>query len=488
MPPGQLGRYEIVDELGRGAMGIVYKARDPLIDRTVALKTVALDLSPEESEAFEQRFYREAKSAGRLNHSNIVTIHDVGKSGGVAYIAMEFLQGRSLREILDSGVVIPPERIAEIVAQVADGLAFAHDNGVVHRDIKPANVMVLDNGSVKIMDFGIAHLPAGSRTLAGTVFGSPKYMAPERVAGQPVDGRADIFSLGAVLYEMLTGFPPFFGGDLETLLDQVVNQTPAAPSTRNKTVPYAFDHIVATSMSKRPDDRYADARAMAAAVRNFGDLRAPGAVPHGPTPPARASTPPPQQKPVESPPATSAAPSPLDASPPLAMAGLAASGQRRKLALYGGTAALLALLASAAVLSQRAANAPPPAISESNVSAPDEKISDASPRAAGLPSQEAAPAERATPPVVASAPEPPPAATKPTPAVAPPMARVALAVTPWGEVYVDGKPRGVAPPMTEIRLAPGKHTVEIRNTTFPSYAQSVDLAANASLKIKHKFQ
>ena len=183
MPPDLLGRYEITGELGRGAMGVVYKARDPLIDRTVAIKTVGLDLSADEAAAFEQRFFREAKSAGRLNHPNIVTIHDVGRSNGSAYIAMEFLQGRSLREILDSGVVLPPERIADIVAQVADGLAFAHENGVVHRDIKPANIMVLDNGGVKITDFGIALLPTGARTVVGTVFGSPKYMSPERIAG-----------------------------------------------------------------------------------------------------------------------------------------------------------------------------------------------------------------------------------------------------------------------------------------------------------------
>jgi serine/threonine-protein kinase len=154
-------------------MGVVYKARDPLIDRTVAIKTVDLDLSSDRTEAFERRFYREAKSAGQLNHPNIVTIHDVGRSGGSAYIAMEFLEGKSLREIIDSGVVLAPEKIAEIVAQVADGLACAHKNHVIHRDIKPANIMLLDSGTVKITDFGIALLSKGSLTL-GSVFGSPK--------------------------------------------------------------------------------------------------------------------------------------------------------------------------------------------------------------------------------------------------------------------------------------------------------------------------
>src|SRR5450755_713541 len=180
MPLDPLGRYEILQELGRGAMGVVYKARDPLIDRTVAIKSVDLDTSVEGAEAFERRFYREAKSAGRLNHRNIVTIYDVGRSGDSAYIAMEFLEGRSLREIIDSGVVLPSEQVADIAGQIADGLACAHDNGVGHRDIKPANLMVLDNGTVKITDFGIAMLSRGSRTL-GTVLGSPKYISPEQV-------------------------------------------------------------------------------------------------------------------------------------------------------------------------------------------------------------------------------------------------------------------------------------------------------------------
>src|ERR1700757_2103805 len=190
MTPDRIGRYEILEEVGHGAMGTVYRALDPLLDRALALKTVSVDLGGDEVDAFERRFYREARSAGRLSHPNIVTIHDVGKSDGVAYIAMEFLQGRSLRVMLDLGVVFPPDRIADIGAQVADGLAFAHDSGVVHRDIKPANIMVLDRGAIKIMDFGIALLPTGSATLTDQVFGSPKYMSPEQIVGHAVDGRS----------------------------------------------------------------------------------------------------------------------------------------------------------------------------------------------------------------------------------------------------------------------------------------------------------
>ncbi len=471
MPLEQLGRYEIIGELGHGAMGVVYKARDPLIDRTVAIKTVSLELSREETEAFEHRFYREAKSAGRLNHANIVTIHDVGKGGAVAYIAMEFLQGRSLREILDSGVVLPPETIADIVAQVADGLAYAHDNGVVHRDIKPPNIMVLDSGLVKITDFGIALLPTGSSTVAGTVFGSPKYMSPEQVLGRAVDGRADIFSLGAVLYEMLTGFPPFFGGDLDAVLYQVINETPASPRSRNKAVAPVFDYIVAKAMAKDPNDRYANARAMASDLRNFHDF----AIwrPKGET-----------LAPLHS---DTAAKTPrAAASQARTTTDSAISRRRRNLVIYGVPATLIAVVAGWAVVSKRPSGDMQLTLNQRpNTSA--EKLAGTIPanpgprdepeRVEGLATGQPEAAAAIAPPV-----------TRQTKASAKPLARVALAVTPWGEVYVDGRKRGISPPLAEIRIAPGKHTVEIRNTTFQPYATTVDLAAEASLKIKHKFQ
>jgi hypothetical protein len=271
----QLGRYEITGTLGRGAMGIVFQARDPLIERVVAIKTVACaGLSDKDAEEFEQRFFREAKSAGRLNHPNIVTIHDVGRSDELAYIAMEFLSGRSLRDILDSGTPLSWARIIEIVAAVADGLAFAHAQGIVHRDIKPANIMVQDSGGVKITDFGIAQLPGGSLTMAGAVLGSPKYMSPEQVAGQKADGRADIFSLGTVLYEMLTGQPPFSGDNMHATMYQVVHTTPPAPSSCSPQLPREFDSIVTRAMAKDPVERYQSAAEMAADLRRLADSTA----------------------------------------------------------------------------------------------------------------------------------------------------------------------------------------------------------------------
>ena len=174
--------------------GGVYQAHDPPIERTVAIKTVeCTGLSREEAEDFELRFNREVKAADRLNHPNIITIYDVGRSDDLSYVAMELLVGRTLREILDSCDLLPIDRIASIAAQIADGLAYAHANGVVHRDIKPANIMILDNDAVRIADFGVALLSSGSHTVAGKAFGSPKYMSPEQVTGDKVDGRSDIF-------------------------------------------------------------------------------------------------------------------------------------------------------------------------------------------------------------------------------------------------------------------------------------------------------
>lgn len=264
MSVDRLGRYEIVEDLGRGAMGVVYRARDPLIDRSVAIKTIACTgLSRDEVETFEGRFFREAQSAGRLNHPNIVTIHEVGRDGELAYIVMELLEGNTLRSILDSGLVLTETQVVDIAAQVADGLAFAHANGVIHRDIKPANIVVLANGTVKIADFGVALMPTGSSTLVGTVFGSPKYMSPEQVAGQTVDGRSDIFALGAVLYEMLTGVPPFQGDDLAAILHAVLNTKPPPPSARRRNLHPGFDRIVARAMAKDPAQRYQTAYEMA---------------------------------------------------------------------------------------------------------------------------------------------------------------------------------------------------------------------------------
>lgn len=268
-----LGRYEVLGELGKGAMGIVYKAKDPLIERVVAIKTINLGLALDDKEEYEGRFYQEAKAAGRLSHPNIVTIYDVGRGGDVAYIAMEFLQGRELRDIMNDGGLLPVDQVLDIVAQVAQGLAYAHEHGIVHRDIKPSNIMVVRDGHVKITDFGIARMASSSvRTQTGMVLGSPKYMSPEQVLGKTLDQRSDIFSLGVMLYEMLTGQAPFNGENVNAIMYQTLNAVPAPPNMLNPAVPEMINFIVAKALAKKVDDRYQNAKDFAVDLRACRDI------------------------------------------------------------------------------------------------------------------------------------------------------------------------------------------------------------------------
>ena len=264
----RLGRYEIVAELGQGAMGTVYKARDPLLDRIVAIKTISLNLPQDEVAEYEARFYQEAKAAGQLSHPNIVTIYDIGKSDDLAYMAMEYLEGQELRSILSSGSNIPIERALDIGAQVADALNFAHDRQVVHRDIKPANVMVLNDGLIKITDFGIARMRNNEvKTMTGMILGSPKYMSPEQVAGKRADHRSDLFSLGVVVYEMLTGTSPFVADNIHGVMYQTLNFTPPNPKTLNPELPEVLNYIIAKVLAKNVDDRYQSASDLANDLR-----------------------------------------------------------------------------------------------------------------------------------------------------------------------------------------------------------------------------
>ena len=268
MEPAQLGRYLIQSELGRGAMGVVYKATDSVLERTVAVKTVNITLEREYADKYEQRFYQEARAAGGLNHPNIVTIHDVGKAGDVVFMAMEYIEGVELRTLIGEGRALRVAQAVSIAAQVAEGLAYAHQRGVVHRDIKPANIMVVANGPVKITDFGIARMRGtGDLTQAGTLLGSPKYMSPEQVIGKRADHRSDIFSLGVILYEMLCGTAPFNGENVTALMYQIVNFVPPAPSSINPAVLQVLDHIVAKMLAKPLEERYQDATELAADLR-----------------------------------------------------------------------------------------------------------------------------------------------------------------------------------------------------------------------------
>jgi serine/threonine protein kinase len=263
-----LGRYEIISELGQGAMGVVYKARDPMLDRIVAIKTVNLTLPKDELAEYEARFYQEAKAAGGLSHRNIVVIYDIGRSERVAYMAMEFLQGQELRRLLQARTPIALAQALDITAQVAEGLQYAHDRQIIHRDIKPANVMVLDDGAVKITDFGIARMRNNEvKTMTGMILGSPKYMSPEQVSGKRADNRSDVFSLGVVLYEMLTGTSPFVADNIHGVMYQTMNFNPPAPKTLNPDLPEVLNFIAAKALAKNLDDRYQNAKDLAHDLR-----------------------------------------------------------------------------------------------------------------------------------------------------------------------------------------------------------------------------
>jgi serine/threonine-protein kinase len=238
-------------------MGVVYKARDPMLDRVVAIKTVNLTLPKEELAEYEARFYQEAKAAGGLSHRNIVTIYDIGRSERIAYMAMEFLEGDELRKLLQARDPIPLSRALDIGAQVAEGLQYAHERQIIHRDIKPANIMVLHEGLVKITDFGIARMRNNEvKTMTGMILGSPKYMSPEQVSGKRADTRSDIFSLGVVIYEMLTGTSPFVADNIHGVMYQTMNFNPPAPKTLNPDLPDVLNFIIAKALAKNLDDRY----------------------------------------------------------------------------------------------------------------------------------------------------------------------------------------------------------------------------------------
>lgn len=269
MKPAKLGRYEIVREIGRGAMGVVYAARDPVLDRTVAIKTVSMSLDPTERADYQARFLQEAKAAGGMAHPNIVTVYDVGMAADVVFMAMEYLQGPELGDLMRSNGGLTLEKAIDIAAQISEGLAYAHERGVVHRDIKPPNIMVLDGGLVKITDFGIARRRSSNvKTQTGLLLGSPRYMSPEVFLGKKADARSDIFSLGIILYELLTGVAPFTGESVSSLMYQTINFMPPPPGSLRPSVPAMLDFIVAKTLAKNPDERYADARALAADLRD----------------------------------------------------------------------------------------------------------------------------------------------------------------------------------------------------------------------------
>ena len=569
---GHIGRYALKYRIGAGGLGTVYAAHDPLLSRLVAIKTLSLELSADERESFNTLFLDEARAAGGLSHPHIVTVFDAGVSDNSAYIAMEMLKGRDLRQLRQEGWRPSPAQAALIVRRVADALAYAHSKGVVHRDIKPANIFMVGRTQPRVLDFGIARVAhrheMGS---AGDIAaGSPYYMAPEQARHQTVDRRADVFSLGVVLYELLADRKPFRGNTLAEITNAVLSHEPPLASEVIPKVPLGLAEIAARAMLKDPEQRYRSARAFSRDLRHWLDDNS--ALQDGELPPTATSArrPPwvwaalagvlvagvgltawlaPRQKsaaptaaadagapaaPATATPAVAKAPAATSAPAvePTASAAVAAAsapvvttGSAAATAAPNPStpvnpgAAALAAGALAAAATPTGASSPPLPRNAANSVAPKVAAAKATPPVPpGKPTAAVAPASP-KPPLVAAAKATAPANGKPVAAKsadttkgagpskrvaesrdadtkaaasAPPAAPKAngtlrIAISPWGQVEVDGIAAGTAPPLNELTLSEGKHQVVIRNGDFPAFRATVTVTPGQSVTLKHKF-
>ncbi len=547
---GHIGRYALKYQLGEGGLGTVYAAQDPLLSRLIAVKTLNVEIEESEREAFNAMFLNEARAAGGLSHTHIVTVFDAGISDDRAYIAMELLKGRDLRQLRLEGWRATPPQAALIVRRVADALAYAHSKGVVHRDVKPANIFMIGRTQPKVLDFGIArvahqHEAGGAGTSGGDIAaGSPYYMAPEQARQETVDRRADVFSLGVVLYELLTDVKPFRGNTLAEITAAVLKHEPPLADVVDPNVPHALALITARALEKNPDHRYRSARALSRELRHWLDentISTDGDTPVVAPPRSRLvwaaaaaafvvggaalwaalgsrSTPAPVlsssvlsssvlSSSVQS--AASGAAAPLVAAS--AVAASVASAASANAAAAPGTVDVTALTPAAAA-SAAAEPAPAPALAPA-MAAPALAVT---PLAAGnlIAREPMAPPAAAPPTAMATA---LPAAARAASAAArepkespkerrtrearerdarlagagavAPLASgvLRIAVSPWGEVEVDGKPAGTSPPLTELNLPEGAHQIVIRNADLPAHSVQVNVTAGQATTLKHKF-
>jgi len=486
-----IGRYALKQQIGQGGLGTVFEAWDPLLSRMVALKTLQFELTMPERVSLDALFLNEARAAAGLSHAHIVTVHDAGLSAHGVYIAMERLRGQDLRQALQSGWEPTPDETALLVRRVADALAYAHARGVVHCDIKPANIFLSRRGKPKVLDFGIARVAhhAALPALEGLIAGSPYYQAPEQLNDGVIDARTDLYALGAVMYELLAGRKAFAGDTLEQIRNAVLHHDPVPPHALNPSAPPELSAIALRALAREPAQRYASAQEMAQALRQW--LNRPAAAP------ATAGETEPGEKPE--------APRPQPV--------------RR---LGRGMAVAAAVLALAVVMWPRSPDAdtpparaaamppapvgaaPAPLQAEGSDAAHKAPASgpEAAPHAPGK--AEAAAAAGATPAVAetrgATAAAPPPAkprkvVAKSAPAAAAPVAQpvpaaqglVQLAISPWGQVEVNGAPAGTTPPLTRLELPAGTHTITVRNEDFPPHTQRVQVEPDKPVTVKHRF-
>ena len=483
---GHIGRYALKYRIGAGGLGTVYAAHDPLLSRLIAIKTLNLELSAEERESFNALFLNEARAAAGLSHPHIVTVFDAGTADNSAYIAMELLKGRDLRQLREDGWHPTPVQAALIVRRVADALAYAHSKGVVHRDVKPANIFMVGRTQPRVLDFGIAHVAHRNDGMGDISAGSPYYMAPEQARQEPVDRRADVFSLGVVLYELLTDQKPFRGSTLAEISKSVIEHEPPPANEVNARVPHALAQIAAHAMFKDPQLRYRSALTFGRELRQWLEENDTGA---------------------EAEPAPRAVPRNW-----LLWAGGAAAAM-----VLGGVTLLFANSSheSASTLSARQIDPPAAMAVTVAAAAPAAAEADsgqpAQPNAATLPAAvtpDARTAAVGNPTAAAAGNLKPKADTgkagsadkiparesssagadsrKAKPALKG-VGVVRLAVSPWSQIEVDGDPAGTAPPLTELKLNAGKHQITIRNSDFPPFHTSVVITPGQDVRVKHRF-
>jgi serine/threonine-protein kinase len=497
---GHVGRYALKTILGKGGLGTVYAAWDPLLSRTVALKTLHIDADPASRESLDALFLNEARAAAGLSHPHIVTVFDAGPSETGVYIAMERLQGQDLRHLLLQGVRPGPIEAAQVVRRVADALAYAHRKGVVHCDIKPANIFMTGRMHPKVLDFGIARVAHRDvPALDGVVAGSPFYLAPEQMDGRSVDRRSDVYSLGVVLYELLVGKKPFEGKSLEEITTAVKTAEVVPAHRVSPKVPLGLSVIASRAMERDPDQRYPSARHLSMELRHWVDSAE-----------ARALRNEARGTPARTPKAVRIA----RVAVPLAVLAVVAGLAWWK---FGGTpeASVAAVPPAASAPAPTRTVAPPPAAIASAAAVAEDAAAAAAAKAAQATAASAAVALAAAPVDDAgSAAQAAPAASKasdrtvvskaeaarrrkaqavatvtegaPTSAV---LAEgvVQLAFSPWGQVEVDGRPMGTSPPLTRLTLSTGSHTVTVRNADFPPYTTTFTVDGESPLTLRHRF-